>query len=139
MAITAMKSVLFKTVGGTAVVVASFFGTLFALDHFDSRTPDSIRIHDVNLLKIAIKKYAAAKGQFPIFPDNSVDDLRTIIVGNGYLSDIPSDPARKSKGLQYRYASDGKSFGILVSLDTGPCRVGIATEQTYWGVKECPF
>jgi hypothetical protein len=132
-----MKSMIFRIVGATGVVAAFFFGTLFALDYFDPRTPDAIRMRDANLLKDAIQRYGAATGKFPVFSDNSVDDLRTVIVGGGYLSDIPNDPARKSKGWQYRYASDGNAFGILVMLDTGQCRVGIAKGNVYWGVREC--
>lgn len=141
-----MKRIITYIVGGAAIVLAFFFGSLVVLDYMDRRAIDSVRMEHARLLKSALEGYRAAHGQFPVLPDNSIDDLKSAVVDGGYLAAIPNDPSRKSKGWQYRYASDGKAFGLLINLDAGgffttaPCVTGVGIAgRGFWGVPPCAF
>jgi len=130
--------------GSVAIVAAFFFGTLFVFNMMDERARDTQRTADVKLLKSALERYHEARGAYPQFPDNFVDDLKTALVDSGYLRGIPHDPLA---GGAYRYttsgASDGQGYGLKVGLErSGDCLTGVRTAGTgWWGGKlpDCPF
>jgi len=134
---------------GMAVVGASFFGTLFILNNFDSRDRDLLRIEHVKLLKAALEQYRRTRGAYPAtFFDNPVTDLRSELVDGGYLSAIPLDPLWAGTAKQYRYVSAGQTYGLLLHLETahgkslpGACLTGVGTKGTGWwgGRPDCPF
>ncbi len=142
-----------SALGALAILVTFFFATLLFLNYRDSqRTPDQItdeiRAEHARLLKSALEKSHAARGKYPILPDNDVSDLKNDLVGGGYLAGIPSDPL---PGRSYRYASDstGKTYGLLFRLRTatgkipvdGACLTGARTEKSsFWAnPPDCPF
>src|SRR5713101_4168582 len=108
---------LLRVVGAATVVLIFFFGTLFILDYIGYKTDDSIRAEHAQLIKDALQRYRSANGNYPIFPDNAVDDLKKALVGGGFLRAIPRDPSQASLGWQYRYTSDGKVYGLLFKLE----------------------
>ncbi|HEV7410929.1 MAG TPA: hypothetical protein VGO01_20795 [Bradyrhizobium sp.] len=125
-----------------------FFGTLFALDH-RSRDRDQIRIEQVISLRRALAAYYVAHGSYPALTDNPVQDLTKFLVGKGYLAVIPNDPLRAFTGDQYRYASAGLMYGLLVKRELGDkgirpgglCITGVGYQGTslYGNPPECPF
>jgi hypothetical protein len=111
--------------GGLTIFVLFFFGTLFIFDLFSSsRANNRLRAEQVTLLSDALGKYHQARGVYPSFPDNPVDDLKKDLVDGGFLKAIPSDPARSSNRQQYRYAGGSQTYGILVMLEPEPFLVG---------------
>jgi hypothetical protein len=139
-----------KAVGAVAIVAAFFFGTLFILDHRDAgKTTDDIRAEHAKLLKDALELFKKARGSYPVFVDNPVDDLKKDLVEGNYLRSIPIDPSRATKGWQYRYSSDGKAYGLLFSLEFprgkipsgDACLTGVGTSGAgFWGhPPDCPF
>jgi hypothetical protein len=126
---------------GTGIVLGSFFGTLFVIDHvnlpFFTVSPSSIRATHAQQLKTALENHKKARGGYPVFPDNPISDLKAALVDSKYLASIPVDPV---SGKQYRYVSDGNVYGMLFSLDSGaPCLVG-ASGRGFWGNPPvCPF
>ncbi len=117
-------------IGGLAILVASFFGTLYFLDSLNFQSLDSVRIEHAKSLKIAIEKYRAARGAYPwSYPDNDLADLKKELVDGGFMSQLPIDPYWKSGRVnKYRYRSlDGKSYGLLLYMELGPCQTGIGT------------
>jgi hypothetical protein len=125
-----------------------FFGTLFALDH-RSRDRDQIRIKHVIALRKALDAYYVAHGGYPALTDNPVEDLTKFLVGAGYLGAIPTDPSRAFTGEQYRYASAGSIYGLLVKRELGDevtrpgglCITGVGYQGTslYGNPPHCPF
>jgi hypothetical protein len=112
--------------GCLAIAIVLFFGTLFALDYRLSSNRDRIRIEHVTSLQKALTAYHAAHGSYPVLPDNPVEDLAKFLVGEGYMDAVPTDPSRAFSGDQYRYASDGLKYGIVVKreLADGAIRPG---------------
>lgn len=88
---------------------------------------DSIRIDHAKAIKTALEKYRAARGKYPgPFIDNDLADLRPELVGGGFIAKLPVDPYWKSgKVNQYRYRSDGNTYGLLFYMELGPCISGI--------------
>lgn len=120
-------------IGGLAVLALSFFGTLFLLNSADFQSSDSIRIEHAKSIKTAIEKYRAANGKYPIiFPDNDLADLKSALVGGGFISQLPVDPYWKNGRInKYRYRSlDGNSYGLLFYLELGPCQTGVGNAAT---------
>ena len=105
--------------GCLAIAIVLFFGTLFALDHRLARNRDQIRIEHVISLQKALTAYHAAHGGYPVLPNNPVEDLAKFLVGEGYLDAVPTDPSRAFTGDQYRYASDGLMYGLVVKRELG--------------------
>jgi hypothetical protein len=129
--------------GSIAIVVASFFGTLFVLD-YAIFTPDYIRARDIKIFKVALENYRAAKGHYP-GPSAGIplSDLKKELVGGGFITDIPRDPSN----VAYTYASDGASSYVLVlRLDVVPnvppangnCITGVGLPATTVQPR-CPF
>ena len=137
------------------IVVASFFGTLFAIDTFDPDfngpwRRDQRRAEDAAVLKQAMEEYRKSRGAYPQFPDNDVDDLGKVLVPSGFLSSIPGDPLRATAGKKYyRVSSNGSAYGLLFQLEqpagnvkaNGLCVTGVKVSGTgIWnGAPDCPF
>jgi hypothetical protein len=133
-----------KVVGSLAILAVSFVGTIFAIDAYapDLNGPwkrDRIRAADAVVLKAAMEAYKKAKGQYPIFGDNSTDDLAPALVGGKFLASVPRDP----KGTAYRVTSNGTIYGLLFQLERPPGRcmtgVGISGTGAWGGPPDCPF
>jgi hypothetical protein len=140
-------------IAGTAVIVSSFFVTLFVLDYFENKTPktgDDLRVENARLIMTALEKYRATHGAFPIFPpphDVPAVDLKKELVKAGYLRVIPEDPLWPENPRYVSY--DGKAYGLLFRLQfargnipaTGQCLTGVGTSGTrWWGPPpNCPF
>jgi hypothetical protein len=123
------KAVL--ALGGLAVIVASFVGTLHIMDRWGPPTgPDAERVLHVRDIKSALEKYRSAKGRYPSpFPDNPLTDI-----GKELGLIVPKDPDWGVGEKQYRYVSpDGKRYGLLIHLHTGaPCLTGVGAAGTGW-------
>lgn len=149
-----MKTAL-TIAGALAIVIASFFGTLFAIDVYDSdfngpSRRDRQRAKDANVLKGAMEAYRKSKGAYPTFLDNDVDDLGKVLVTSGFLSSIPGDPLRATLGKKYyRIVSNGNFYGLLFQLEKpvgslkadGLCVTGVKVSGSgIWnGAADCPF
>jgi hypothetical protein len=140
-----------QVIGGCAILGTSFFGALFVIDHYprysEAEIRDRQRASDAALIKTALEKYRAARGAYPILPDNSTDDLKASLVDGGFLPAVPHDPLSTQT---YRYVSpDGSSYGLRFQLETatgkipanGLCLTGLKTAGTGWYGQppECPF
>jgi hypothetical protein len=123
---------LFRQVaGGLAIIAIFFFGTLFALDFYSpARANNLVREQHIKLLSDALEKYHQARGSYPLLAEGPVDDLKGELVGGGFIATIPSDPARSSKGPQYRYAGGANTYGLLVTLESQPFLIGARTALT---------
>lgn len=145
---TNMKfSRLLLAIGGFGIVAISFLGTLLVIDNYlpgfsSPGIRDNQRGKDAAVLKSALENYRKARGGYPNFPDNPVSDLKKDLVDGGFLKSIPNDP---SPERPYRYTnlnSDGKSFGLLITLEAppGPCITVVGTNPGWWGQPpKCPF
>lgn len=129
--------------GSVAIVAASFLGTLFLLDYLIF-TPDYIRTREIKIFKTAMENYRAAKGHYP-GPSAGIplSDLKSELVGGGFITAIPRDPS----DVPYTYASDGASTYVLVlRLDAVPkeppangyCITGVGLPATTVQ-PPCPF
>lgn len=120
-------------IGGLAILVASFVGTLYFLDSLNFQTLDSIRIEHAKSLKAALEKYRAVHGKYPTSnPDNDLAALRSPLVDGGFIAQLPVDPYWTSGRInKYRYrALDGKSYGLLFYMELGPCQTGTGVAST---------
>jgi hypothetical protein len=137
--------------GGLVIVVLFFVGTLFAIDHFapDFNGPNirnRLRGKHAELLMNALEGYRKARGAYPVFPDNEVDDLKRFLVEGGYLAAIPAEPLRQTLGKQYRYAApDGSVYGLLFNVEgpealkLSPCLVGTRGRGFWVDPPACQF
>lgn len=112
----------------------------------DFQSFDSIRIEHANALKAAMEKYRAARGAYPwSYRNIEISDLRTELVGGGFIAELPVDPYWKNGRInRYRYRSlDGKSYGLLLYMELGPCQTGVGKAATDpWDerpITTCPF
>jgi hypothetical protein len=122
---------LLKIAGGLVIIAIFFFGTLFALDFYDpAHANNRLRAQHIKLLSDALEKYHQARGIYPTLPGNPVDDLKTDLVGGGFLGSIPSDPARSSKSIQYLYVGGANTYGLLVTLEPQPFLTGTKAAVT---------
>lgn len=122
-------------VRGLTIAVVFFFGTLFVLNYIEQVTPDSVRVRNIKSVMAALEQYYAANGAYPVLsvPDSPLPALSGALVGGGYISSIPADPAPSSE--QTRYVSfDGKAFGLRVYVEKsgGLCIVEVRTFDTGW-------
>ena len=146
-----VRRILILAAGG-GIVAAFFFGTLFFIDYFESKPldakgRDSLRADHAKSIKKALANYRSDHGSYPIFPDNPVEDLKTRLVGGGYLREIPIDPSGKSG--QYHYVSNGTAYGLLFHIELaignipagGLCLTGVETAGKPWygAPPSCPF
>jgi hypothetical protein len=142
-----LSRLLLIAVGGFGIIAISFVGTLFAIDRYlpgfsGPGIRDNQRVKDVAVLKSALENYRKERGGYPNFPDNPVSDLRKDLVDGGFLKSIPNDPLPERR---YRYTnqnSDGKSYGLLITLEGTPaaCVTVVGTNPGWWGpLAKCPF
>jgi len=120
-------------IGGLAILMASFFGTLHFLDSLNLQSLDSIRIEHARAVKAAVEKYRAASGKYPyIYPNNDLADLKTVLVNGGFISQLPVDPYWQTGRVnKYRYRSvDGDTYGLLIYMELGPCQTGVGSAAT---------
>jgi hypothetical protein len=119
-----MRLLLLVT-GALTIIAIFFFGTLFALDFYSpAHANNRLRAEHIKLLSDALEKYHQARGVYPTLPSKPVDDLKTDLVGGGFLGAIPSDPARSSKSIQYLYTGGANTYGLLVTLEPEPFLTG---------------
>lgn len=136
-----MRAFFWWAVVAPVIVLGSFFGTLYVIDHYpgyytESQLRDRQRASETASIREALEKYKAAKGAYPSpFSDNPLSDLKKALVDGGYLRSIPVDP---ETGKEYRYVSLGGAYGLLVP--TG-CMTGVKAAKTgWWGQPpDCPF
>jgi hypothetical protein len=137
-------------VGGSAVVLISFFTTQYALEYWDMRSRDQTRLENILQIKNAVERYHRERGAYPVLNDRPVPELRVALVDSGIIKSIPTDPLWTATKKEYRYYSDGKNyFGLLVFLEQahgaipagGTCLAGIGTKGTgLWGQPaDCPL
>lgn len=149
---------LMLVLGALAIVVASFFTTLLILEFFHTPsaplTPpqarDAVRAQQVRTIKAALEKYKADHGSYPVLPENDTSDLRHDLVAGGYLTEIPRDPSVHGPTSGRLYSSNGKVFGLLVTLEAGApgvaagglclARASGDHASSFWSnPPECPF
>jgi hypothetical protein len=139
---TPMRIVL-QAAGAVAIVVASFFGTLFVMDYLSARSRDQTRVQNVVQIRDAIENFHNKLGGYPT-------ELKSALVGGGFLKAIPADPLWANTDKDYQYYSDGRNnYGLLIWLEQAhgdvpagiPCRTGLgAAASEMWGKKlDCPF
>ncbi len=137
------------------IVVASFFGTLLAIDSYDPDfngpwKRDRQRAKDAVVLKDAMEAYRKSKGAYPLIPDNDVADFEKLLVASNLLSSVPGDPLRATAGKKYyRISSNGLAYGLLIQLERptdkvkadGLCvtGVGVSGSGIWNGASDCPF
>jgi hypothetical protein len=137
--------------GGLLIMVLFFVGTLFAIDYYapDFNGPNirnRLRGKHAEQLMNALEGYRKARGTYPVFPDNEVDDLKSFLVDGGYLAAIPADPLRQTRGKQYRYAApDGTVYGLLFHIESADpskltmCLMGTRGRGFWVDPPTCPF
>jgi hypothetical protein len=143
------KSIILRALGALLVVGLSFFGSLLVLDYWDrsqspERARDALRAEHARLLKDALERYRAARGTYPLFPDNPVLDLKPYLVDGGYIKSIPQDPLWPDKPYRYTTAGhNGERYGLLFHVEGGKgptCRTGVKPDPQWWTPQpECPF
>jgi hypothetical protein len=87
--------------GGLVIVVLFFVGTLFAIDHYapDFNGPNfrnRLRGKHAELIINALEGYRKARGAYPVFPDNEVDDLKRFLVEGVLLNVESAEPTKLS-------------------------------------------
>jgi hypothetical protein len=137
-------------VGGTGVVVISFFTTLHALDYWAGTSRDQTRFENILQIRTAVERYHREHGAYPILNDKPVTELKATLVDGGIIKSIPTDPLWTATKKEYRYYSDGKNyFGLLAFVEQahgaipagGTCLAGRDTKGTgLWGQPpDCPL
>jgi hypothetical protein len=92
--------------GGAAIVLTSFFGTLFVLDYLEpAALRNRTRAEHARKIMDVMANYKNRNGGYPV-ATGFLDDIKGV-------GTFPQDPA----GRRYSYASDGKRYGILISLE----------------------
>jgi hypothetical protein len=147
--ISVIRTIIF-IFGGFAILAASFFCTLFALDYLDSRARDALRVEHLRSIVAALEKYHGTRGAYPVFtpPEVDVVNLKQALVEGKYLATIPNDPLWPDKS--YHYASfDGGSYGLFIHLERangkiaagGACVIIVrAAPDGWWGrPPDCPI
>jgi hypothetical protein len=146
-----MFRVVLRIAGALAIVLVFFFGTLYVLDWWNSLPyPDSVRADHANQIKAALEAYRVARGHYPApFADNQLTDLKNELVDGKFIGAIPKDPTWGNGDNQYRYVSNGKSYGLLLHLQFpvgkipagGSCLTGVGTTSSGWwnNAPQCPF
>lgn len=118
-----------QILGGAAIVLVFFFGTLFILNWWD-RPPDldPLRASHAKQIGAALEAYRRKTGHYPTpFPDNPLADIQKDIGAS-----LPQDPGGSAN--QYRYVSiDGNRYGLLFHLQGGgTCVSGVGVTGTGW-------
>jgi hypothetical protein len=130
--------IVVRLIGGLAIVVLSFFGTLYILDYWAAQnSPDAVRASTAKVVMTALEKYRVAKGAYPVIPDRPLSELAPALVGGGFLAAIPPDPPGKQIS---RYASfDGKLYALYLTFDRDgkPCIAELQKTGFWGGLSPC--
>jgi hypothetical protein len=118
---------LLKVIGGVAIVLISFWGTLYFVGSREYEN-NQLRTKHAKLLADALEKYRSARGVYPTV-QGPVDDLKQELVGGKFLEAIPSDPAQSATGQQYRYVGGGAKYGLLIVLEPEPAMLGVSAAK----------
>lgn len=118
---------LLKVIGGLAIVLISFWGTLYFLGSREYEH-NQLRAKHAKLLADALEKYHQARSVYPTV-GGLVDDLKQELVDGKFLEAIPSDPARSATGQQYRYVGGGTRYGLLIVLEPEPAMLGVSAAK----------
>jgi hypothetical protein len=132
---------LLNGLGGLAIVLIFFFGTLFVLDYFYSPLGT-----EAKAIMRALQDYRAARGSYPVLPvpDSLVPEIKKYLASNGYPV---SGDTGADKDARY-FSSDGKSYGLLFHINRSAqkplgdqCMIEVDTRPTgWWGQPpKCPF
>lgn len=134
--------IFLKILSALAIVISSFFGTLYLFDRYDILTPDPVAA-EATALREALGKYRLERNSYPTFPDNPVSDLKQQLASSGVADKIPVGDK------DARYVSlDGKSYGMLFHVNRTaanpsgkPCLIEHNTKGTSWWSRPppCPF
>jgi hypothetical protein len=93
-------------------------------------SPDQLRAGTAKQLMAALEKYRAAKGAYPILPNNRLTDLKPTLVDGGFLGAIPTD---LSDAQPMRYTSTtGTFYGILSTKNRQPCLIEVGVSNSGW-------
>jgi hypothetical protein len=107
------RVLILRILGGLAVVLVSFFGTLLVLDVF-FKSVDGVRADHAKSIKASLENYRVKRGTYPFpFTGNPLSDLKKDLVDGGYLTAIPQDPGELSDKNYYYVSDDGRSYGLL--------------------------
>jgi hypothetical protein len=119
---------LFRIIGGFAIVLIFFWGTVFALDLKNPvHAKNRLRIDQIRQLTGAMEKYRQARGTYPVF-SGPVDDLMKDLVEGGFLTSIPDDPDKASTGWQYQYTGGTNVYGLLAKFVSKSSRFSTETD-----------
>jgi hypothetical protein len=118
---------LLKVIGGLAIVLISFWATLYFITSREHEN-NQLRAKHAKLLAAALEKYRLARGVYPTV-QGPVDDLKQELVEGKFLEAIPSDPARSATGQQYRYVGGGTKYGLLIILEPEPAMAGVTAAK----------
>jgi hypothetical protein len=135
---------LMKVLGGLAIVLIFFFGTLFILDYFAGGSPLGT---EAKAIMRALQDYRAARGSYPVLPvpDNLMPEIKKYLASSGYP--VSGDTGGADKDARY-FSSDGKSYGLLFHInrsDKKPlgdqCMIEVDVRQSgLWAQPPaCPF
>jgi hypothetical protein len=130
-----------KILGALAIVISSFFGTLYLFDRFDILTPDPVAA-EATALREALGRYRLDRNSYPTFANNPVSHLKEQLVNAG-------QPRIPDADKDARYVSlDGKSYGMLFHINRTPdkpsgtpCLIEHNTKGNQWWSRPppCPF
>lgn len=142
MGLAAMRNEFIRVLGGFAIVLALFYGTLPGLQWWDAQ-PSSLarasrsatRAEHARLLRDALERFRSTNGSYPVLHNKPVDDLKPALVDGGYLKSIPAEPRYNDK--PYRYTTDGspdgQRFGLLFPVEGGGlCVIEVGATSTGW-------
>jgi hypothetical protein len=135
------KAKIFRAFAGLALVLLSFYGTLFILDYVMPYSRNGTRAEDAKAIKRALAAYFKKHSVYPGPADTPVDRLKGFLVDEKFLVEIPQDPLQQNPLYRYHYVSDGKTYyGLVVRFEPttapwgttneGACVSGIGTETT---------
>jgi hypothetical protein len=133
--------IFLKILSALAIVIGSFFGTLYLFDRYDILTPDIVAA-EATALREALEKYRQERNSYPTSPNDPISTIKQQLVSSG-ISKIPD--ADKDA----RYVSlDGKSYGMLFHVNRTaanpagtPCLIEVRTKGNQWWSRPppCPF
>jgi hypothetical protein len=124
---------LLRLAGGAAIVAASFYGTLLAIDYMGGAlSTDAIRVNNAKAVMVALKSFRSDKNAYPVLavPDSRIKELAGPLVGGGYIAAVPVDPSDAEATHYVSY--DGKAFGLWLHQKSGPCLVEVGASKTGW-------
>jgi hypothetical protein len=130
-----------KILGALAIIIGSFFGTLYLFDRFDILTQDPVAA-EAAALREALEKYRQERSSYPPSQNDPVSVLKQQLVSGGQTKIPDADK-------DARYVSlDGKSYGMLFHINRSaanpagtPCLIEVNTKGNNWWSRPpaCPF